>query len=234
MVTEDIKCFGIGESDLATLLKDVLGVYEWGCVAPYVGHYEVIVRVTAWDEDRSKAQTQLEQIKAEVSSRLGAYIFGYNEDSLEDYLINYLSMQGYKIATVESCTGGLVAATLVSGAGASACFEEGVVTYSNEAKTKYAGVSQTSLKQFGAVSEVVAREMAEGIKNAARADIGLSTTGIAGPGGGTTDKPVGLVYIGIALKDQTYVFELNLKGSRTEIREKTVKTLLFKLYQLLK
>ena len=111
---------------------------------------------------------------------------------------------------------------------------ESIVTYSNEAKQKYLAVKEATLSQYGAVSEQVAKEMAEGIKATSKAQVGLATTGIAGPEGGTAQKPVGLVYIGLALPEETYVYRLELIGTRQEIRAKATKALLYQLYQLIK
>ena len=152
--------------------------------------------------------------KNKVEKRLREYVIGYNEDKLEEQIMACLEKHHYTVATVESCTGGLLAGTLVSCSGISSYFEEGMVTYSNEAKTKLVGVSPATLASVGAVSKETAKEMAEGVRRVTGATIGLSTTGIAGPTGGTKEKPVGLVYIGLALPDQTYVHELRLKGTR--------------------
>ena len=137
------------------------------------------------------------------------------------------------ISSAESCTGGKVAAALIGYPGASAIYKEGFVTYSNEAKMKRLGVSEDTLSKYGAVSEQTAREMAEGMAKAANADIGLSTTGIAGPDGGTAEKPVGLVYIGVCIKGNTTVKKLNLSGGREEVRNSTVREILTLLDSLI-
>jgi len=138
--------------------------------------------------------------------------------SLEEQLIQILTEQRLTITTAESCTGGLVAGTLVNVAGASDVLNEGYITYSNEAKQRLVNVSEKTLEAYGAVSEQTAREMAIGAANAAGADVALSTTGIAGPGGGTAAKPVGLVYIGCYVKGNTEVIECRFHGSRMENR----------------
>ena len=232
METLDIRCFNISESELAEKINDLIGEYEWGSVATYVGNQEIIVRLHV-QGTKELVNEKVENYKNIIEARLEAYIIGYNEESLEEQLVGKLLANNLTVATVESCTGGLVAGTLVNCGGVSSCFEQGIVTYSNEAKMQYVGVKAETLAQFGAVSEETAREMAEGIRRMAKADIGLSTTGIAGPGGGTKEKPVGLVYIGIATKNGTDVWRLQLKGSRQAIRLRTVKTLLFNLYKKL-
>ena len=230
----DIKCFGMGESELAEKISPLLGEQEGANIATYINEGEVIVRITVHEKNDKKADERLLDLKNKIEQRLEPYIFGYNEDKLEENLMKCLSQRHMTVATVESCTGGLIAATLINYSGASACMNEGIVTYSNEAKMKYVDVQRETLQRVGAVSEETAREMAEGIRNKAQSDIGLSSTGIAGPTGGTPSKPVGLVYIGIATREATEVFKLQLNGSRQEVRQKTVKHILFQLYKKLK
>lgn len=230
----DIHCFGIGESELASRINHLLGDYEWGSVATYVGNYEVTVRITAYGKLEEEVRKHIVDIKNKVDKCLEDFVIGYNNERLEENVVKRLIEKDYVISVVESCTGGLLAATLINCNGVSSCFNESIVTYSNEAKMSYLGVKEETLQRVGAVSEETAREMAEGIRRRAKAQIGLSTTGIAGPGGGTPEKPVGLVYIGIALPEGTEVFKLQLSGSRQEVRDKTVKNILFQLYKKLK
>ena len=141
---------------------------------------------------------------------------------LEEQVIAKLREHQLKITTAESCTGGLIAATLVNVAGASYVLDEGYITYSNEAKRRLLGVEEEALKEYGAVSRQVAEQMAEGAARAAGADAALAATGIAGPDGGTKEKPVGLVYIGCYLKGRTVVTKNYFTGSRSEVRRQTV------------
>ena len=143
--------------------------------------------------------------------------------SLEESLVEKLAAEKLTITTAESCTGGLIAGTIVNVAGASDVLNEGYVTYSNEAKERLVGVSHETLEAYGAVSEQTAREMAEGAAKAAHADVALSSTGIAGPGGGTADKPVGLVYVGCCVFGKTKVMKCQFSGDRAENRADTVK-----------
>ncbi|MDC7278387.1 CinA family protein [Butyrivibrio fibrisolvens] len=141
-----------------------------------------------------------------------------------DSIISTLTAGGYSVATAESCTGGMIASTIVDVPGASDCFNEGYVTYSNEAKMKNLGVKDSTLMAYGAVSYETAMEMAKGVRKKAKADFGVSSTGIAGPGGGSPKKPVGLVYIGCAYgDDECIVKELRLKGDRTTVRTSATK-----------
>ena len=148
------------------------------------------------------------------------------EKSLEESVVELLAQKKMTVTTAESCTGGLSAGTLVNVAGASDVLNEGYVTYSNDAKERLVGVKHETLEEYGAVSEQTAREMAEGAAKAAGADAALSATGIAGPGGGTEEKPVGLVYIGCYVNGETTVKECRFEGSRMENRLHTVETAL--------
>lgn len=145
-----------------------------------------------------------------------------NEKSVENEVGELLIKNHLTVSTAESCTGGLLASTLINYPGISSCFMEGAVTYSNDAKVKRLNVNISTLEQYGAVSDETAREMAYGIAMAAGTDIGISTTGIAGPGGGTIEKPVGLVYIGLYINKNLISKQLNLSGTRQSIRRETV------------
>ncbi len=144
------------------------------------------------------------------------------QEAPEEAVVRLLKEQGLTVTTAESCTGGLIAGTLVNVAGASDVLGEAYVTYSNEAKQRLVGVLSGTLEQYGAVSAQTAREMASGAAKAAGADVGLSSTGIAGPGGGTEEKPVGLVYIGCSVRGEVQVRELHFHGTRMENRLHTV------------
>ena len=148
-------------------------------------------------------------------------------------IVASLSAKKLTVATAESCTGGLIASTIVDVPGASDCFNEGYVTYSNEAKMKNLGVLDETLMAHGAVSTETATEMAKGVKKRAKADFGLASTGIAGPGGGSPTKPVGLVYIACAYKDKCVVKELHLSGDRTSVRNHAANEALMLLSQCL-
>lgn len=146
--------------------------------------------------------------------------------NLEEKIVKTLLEHSYTITTAESCTGGLLAGRILNVSGASSVYKEGYITYSNEAKERLLGVSHETLEQFSAVSEQTAKEMAEGAANAANAEVSLSTTGIAGPGGGTLEKPVGLIYIGCYINGETYVQECRFEGSREENRNAAVESAL--------
>ena len=153
--------------------------------------------------------------------------------NLEEKVVKELMNRGYTVTTAESCTGGLLAGRILNVSGASEVYNEGHITYSNEAKERILGVYSETLKTYGAVSEEVASQMAVGAKNVANATIGLSTTGIAGPGGGTKEKPVGLVYVACAFEDQVFVEECRFCGSREENRNAAVEATLELLLKIL-
>ena len=154
--------------------------------------------------------------------------------TLEEKIVKELQNRGYTITTAESCTGGLLAGRIINVSGASAVYNEGHITYSNEAKERLLGVSHDTLEQYGAVSEQTAAEMAVGAAKAANANVGLSTTGIAGPGGGTPEKPVGLVYVGCAINGVVTVEECRFFGNREENRNSAVEAVLQLLSKKLK
>ena len=153
--------------------------------------------------------------------------------TLEEQVVELLTKKGLTIATAESCTGGAVASTLINVAGASAVFNEGFITYANEAKHKRLGVRIRTLKECGAVSNATAFEMAKGVCGATGADVGVSVTGIAGPDGGTDEKPVGLVYVGCCVNRKSKVVENHFSGSRSEIRQQGVEAALKLLIECL-
>lgn len=145
---------------------------------------------------------------------------------LEERVVKLLQEKKWKISTAESCTGGAVAAMLVNVPGASDVFDEGFITYSNKAKHKYLGVKKSTLKEHGAVSKKTAKEMCGGLCKATGAQVGVGITGIAGPGGGTPEKPVGLVYIGVCVNGEITVKKCLFSGSRSQVRLQSVQTAL--------
>ena len=231
--TVDVKVFGIAESLVAETLENKFGEKIWNNVATYVGDNEIIIRATKMSHSVEEARGYIRQFKKQIKECFENNIIGYNDEVIEEKVVKLLIEQGKKVATVESCTGGMLAEVLINCGGVSACFNEGIVTYSNDAKIKYVNVLPETLDKMGAVSLETAIQMAQGIRERSGADIGLSTTGIAGPGGGTKEKPVGLVYSAISTKEKTLVYRFNLSGSRRQIRERTVKNVLFNLLKIL-
>jgi nicotinamide-nucleotide amidase len=221
-----LRICGIGEGIMAEQISDIINKNTNPTVAPYAKDWEVTLRITAKANTEEEANRLILPVENEIRERLGTHIYGEGETSLEAVLCGLLIDNNLTIATAESCTGGLIASKLVDYPGVSSVFMEGVVTYSNNAKIKRLGVKPETLENFGAVSEETAKEMAEGIAETSGTNIGLSTTGIAGPGGGTAEKPVGLVYIGLYINGVTKVRKLELSGSREMIRRRTTITAL--------
>lgn len=218
--SKTLRIFGIGESLMAKKLDDIIKNSKNPTVAPYAKEYEVTLRITAKEKSEEKCDELIKNKVDEIKSLIGEYIYGEDETSLENVVAGLLCNKKLSISTAESCTGGMIAATLISYPGISEIFKEGVVTYSNESKIKRLGVKEETLSKFGAVSEETAREMVMGVAKSLNTDIAISSTGIAGPGGGTEDKPVGLVYIGIYIKGNVIIERLNLRGDRESIRRK--------------
>ena len=222
-VSRTLKIVGVGESQVETMLQDLIEAQENPTIAPYAKLTEVALRITASAKDETAAKELLAPMANEVYSRLGPHIYGEDEANLAEIVLELLREKGKTLAIAESCTGGLLTSAFVDIAGSSDVVMEGVVTYSNDAKTTRLGVGKDLLAAHGAVSPQVAAAMAKGVAQALGADVGISTTGIAGPGGGTDEKPVGLVYIGLFIKGkEAETKELRLIGDRNEIRARAV------------
>ncbi len=223
IVSKMLKICGVGESSVEEQVRDLIHQYTNPTIATYAKTGEVHIRVTAKAETEGDARKLLKPVVRELKYRFGKNIYTTDEDKeLEDIIVDLLKEQNLSITTVESCTGGLLSGRLVNVPGVSDIFKQGFVTYSNKAKRKLLGVKKDTLSVNGAVSEKTAKEMAKGAMMMTGADVALSVTGIAGPDGGSAEKPVGLVYIACNLKGKTTVRELHLSGSRKKIRESAV------------
>jgi nicotinamide-nucleotide amidase len=184
----------------------------------------VRLRITTRAATQEEAEEKIAPVEKEILSRLGDYYFGEDDETLESAVGRLLKERGESLALAESCTGGLLAKRLTDIAGSSAYFKEGLITYSNGSKERWLGVPHEMLLEHGAVSEPVARKMAEGVRKISGADYGLSVTGIAGPDGGTEEKPVGLVFVGLSDEKGTFAEKLDLSAwarSREAIRERS-------------
>jgi len=217
-----LRIFGMGESTLEHTLKDLIEAQTNPTIAPYALLSEVTLRITARCKDEEEGESLIAPVIAEIKSRIGDVIYSFNDEPLEKVCANLLTEHHKTLAVAESCTGGMIASTLVGIPGSSKWFLEGAVTYSNEAKMRRLGVSEATLRQYGAVSYQTAIEMAEGMRRTSGSDYAIATTGIAGPDGGTKEKPVGLVYIAIAAPDGTEVKEFYFTGDRSRIRHSTM------------
>jgi len=221
-VSKTLHLVGIGESAMETEIKDLLDVQTNPTIAPYAKTGECTLRITAKAVDEAEAARIIAPVADELCRRFGTKIYGEDDTNLAETLVRLLTAKGMTIAMAESCTGGLLTSAIADVPGASAVLVEGAVTYANAAKMNRLGVKEETLAQHGAVSRETAAEMAEGIAKTSGADVGVSTTGIAGPDGGTAEKPVGLVYVGLYFRGKAEVIELRLSGNRRKIRERTV------------
>lgn len=220
LVSKVLRVVGVGESSAEKMIEDILDNQTNPTVAPYAKDGEMIFRITAKANTKEEGLTLMKPMEDAIRSRLGNNIYGEGDTTLEYVLGEMLVNKKLTIATAESCTGGMVASSLINYPGISSVLMEGAVTYSNDAKINRLGVKAETLDKYGAVSSEVAAEMAIGIAKAAGTKIGISTTGIAGPDGGSEEKPVGLVYIGIYMNGQVKTEMLKLSGDRQKIRER--------------
>ena len=207
IVSHNIRTFGIGESSMAERVNDLFDAQN-PTVAPYAKDGEALLRVTAMAMTKEDAESLCEPVIEEIKKRLDAYVYGVDYNCIEEAAVAILKEHHLKVATAESCTGGLIAKRITDVPGASEVFECGIISYANEIKHKVLGVSEDDLNKYGAVSEPVAKQMAQGALKVSGADIAVSVTGIAGPDSDSTDKPVGLVYIGLADKENVWVREI--------------------------
>lgn len=207
IVSHNIRTFGIGESSMAERVNDLFDARN-PTVAPYAKDGEALLRVTAMAMTKEDAESLCEPVIEEIKKRLDAYVYGVDYNCIEEAAVAMLKEHHLKVATAESCTGGLIAKRITDVPGASEVFECGIISYANEIKHKVLGVSEDDLNKYGAVSDPVAKQMAQGALKVSGADIAVSVTGIAGPDSDSTDKPVGLVYIGLADKENVWVREI--------------------------
>lgn len=226
IVSEVLRVFGIGESSAEKKLQDLIDNGKNPTIAPYAKEGEVIFRITAKAKSEEEAKKLINPLKDEVYSRLGDAVYNTGDTTLQDTVAKMLVNKDMTIGVSESCTGGLLSSKLIEYPGISKVFLEGAVTYSNEAKMRTLNVKKETLKKFGAVSHETAKEMAEGIAKRAGARIGVSTTGIAGPTGGTEEKPVGLVYFGIYVDGEVKSYKHIFTGDRNSVRNRASMTAL--------
>ena len=221
-----LNCFGIGESDLAERLGDLMRRDRNPLINCTVHFGVITLHIMAAGPDQQQAEDLAQADEAALRDLLRELIFGVEQETLAAVVVQGLTEAGRTLAVAESCTGGWIGKMLTDIPGASRIFTQGWTTYTNEAKARQLGVSSVLLEQYGAVSEPVARAMACGARLRAATDVAIATTGIAGPEGGTPDKPVGLVYIALATEDDVKVQECRFKGGREMIRWRTTQTAL--------
>lgn len=216
--SKTLRIVGVGESKVQEMLQHIFDTQDNPTVAPYAKDGEVHLRITAKCKEDIEADELLKNMDKQIHDILGDNIYGYDDESLEYIVYKLLKEKHMTVAFAESCTGGMISGRMTNVSGVSAVFMDGIVTYSNEAKMKFLNVKEETLNKFGAVSSETAIEMAAGIKRVSGTDVGVSVTGIAGPDGGSAEKPVGLFYIGIALGDKVEAHRFLFPSSREKIR----------------
>ncbi|MDO5422895.1 MAG: competence/damage-inducible protein A [Eubacteriales bacterium] len=218
-----VKICGLGESYVETQIADLIEKQSNPTIATYAKTGEVHLRVTAKASDEKEAKKLIKPMVKELKNRFGNNIYTTDEAvSLEETIVNLLKEKQLTLTTAESCTGGMLAARLTNVPGVSEVYKQGFVTYSNRAKRKLLDVKKNTLKDYGAVSDKTAKEMAKNGAFITGTDVCVSITGIAGPDGGTPEKPVGLVYIACCYNNRITVNEYHFKGGRAKIRENAV------------
>ena len=217
IASHSVHVYGRGEAPVAQMIEDLMEQSN-PTVAPYAKEGEMFVRVTAKAATKEEADAMCVPVVEELKKRIGNFVYGVDVETLEELVVSELKKAGKKLATAESCTGGMLAKRITDIPGSSAVFETGCVTYANCVKERLLGVPHETLVTYGAVSEQTACAMAEGIVRASGADIGVGITGIAGPDGGTEEKPVGLVYIALSDGKNTWVAKRQPMG-RLKSRE---------------
>ena len=223
ILSQMVKICGFGESKVEEMILDLIDKQTNPTLATYAKQGEVHLRVTARAATEEEAKKLLKPMVKEIKKRFGEAVYTTDEkETLTDVVVKLLKKHELTVTTAESCTGGLLAGTLVGVPGVSEVFREGFVTYSNKAKRKLLDVSKSTLKKYGAVSAQTAKEMAKGGVFSTDADICVAITGLAGPDGATPEKPIGLVYIACYMNDKVHVEEFRFKGDRQKIRERSV------------
>ena len=216
-----IRFFGIGESMLETQLLDLIDNQTDPTLATYAKEGECSLRIASKRATEEEAEHAVDEMLEMVKERVGHYIYSCDDEELAQVVADRLMEQGLTLSSAESCTGGMIAARIINVPGVSECYKAGLVTYSNKAKRKFLGVRKSTLDKYGAVSSKTASEMAKGAALLMKSDVAVAVTGIAGPDGGTEEKPVGLVYLGCSIKGEVTVKEYHFSGTRSQIREAT-------------
>jgi len=216
--TRVLRVAGIGESAVDEKIAPIYTKYENPQTTILFNSSEIEIHLRAHGRTEADADALLDDLSLKIEKELGNAAFSFRGETMEEVVGRRLAMTEFTVAVAESCTGGLISQRLTNVPGSSKYFIEGVVTYSNDSKVRLLGVDKKIIKEFGAVSQQVARDMARGVRHKAKADFGLAVTGIAGPGGGTEEKPVGLVYIALADDAHTEHRKLTIPGDRELIR----------------
>ena len=225
---------GIGESDLAEMIGHIMDISDNPRIAPYAKLGSVNIRVTAITGTKEEGKKQIEETTALLMPFLEPYCYSYEDKSLEEVVVQMIKEKNQTIAIAESCTGGLLSSRIINVPGVSRVYRNGFVTYSNGSKETWLKVPHALMVKEGAVSEAVAIAMAEGVAKVSDASIGVGITGIAGPDGGTPEKPVGMVCIGFTINGKSSANTFYFNGNRKKIRDYSVQYALTTLYSLLR
>ncbi|MBF0440394.1 MAG: competence/damage-inducible protein A [Oligoflexales bacterium] len=233
-VSKYLKIFGIGESALETELIDLIKNQTNPTIATYAGNYEVTLRVTARAASEEEAEALIKPVIEQIDNKIGRFIYSKENKSIEETIAHLLIRNNITLSIAESCTGGLIASKLTNVPGISAVFDRAIVSYSNRSKIENLNVRQETIEKHGAVSEETAIEMASGILSISGTSIGLSITGIAGPEGGSMEKPVGLVYIAVTDGEKCECKKLTLSGDRDRIRNLSTMQAFYMLWKFIR
>lgn len=231
--TRVLHTINIAESEIDYRIEDLFRTLENPKIAVLAHDYRCDVKIMAKAPSREAAAALIEPVQADVLTRLKGHVYGSDDSTLPAAIHELLQRNSKTLAAAESCTGGLICAELTSVAGSSLSFTGGVVAYDNSVKMQQLGVRESTLNRVGAVSEETAIEMAQGVRARLNADVGIATTGIAGPNGGTPEKPVGLVWLALASENGTRAHKLQLAGDRTAIQRRATVAALGALWTFL-
>ncbi|MBS5144643.1 MAG: competence/damage-inducible protein A [Butyricicoccus pullicaecorum] len=233
IVSRNIRVFGLGESAMEEILHDKMAEMTNPTIAPYAKTSECFARVTAKADTPEQAEQMLAPVVSQIVDTLGEYVYGVDVDSLEQVVGQLMVEKGMTLSVAESCTGGLLSKRITDLPGASAYYKGGICSYANEIKMNILGVSKQTLETLGAVSPEVAEQMAVGVARCMNTDVGVGITGIAGPDGGSEQKPVGLVYISVWSRGKQQTREIRVSLGRDRVRNHAASTALDMIRRIL-
>ena len=233
MHSKYLSVYDLGESAAEERLMDLIENQSNPTIATYAGDGKVLLRVTSSGLSEADNISKVDEMVQEIEKRIGKHIVSHKGEDIDQVILSLLKSKGLTIAIAESCTGGKLTSALVKHSGASDVVDSGIVTYSNASKIRETAVKSETLQTYGAVSHQTCKEMVKGIMAKTGASVGISITGIAGPTGGTAEKPVGLVYIGIGVNDEIYTIENHFTGNRENVQDRAVIKALKLLYDYL-
>lgn len=233
VIKKSINITDIGESQVEMELRDLINSDPEIYIATFAKGNEVEIKLIGKSHDKISLENKLNHYIKIIEEKFNDYIYGYDNIPIEEIVFNILKEKNYKIGFAESCTGGLISSTLCRIPGASNVFDRGIVSYSIKSKIEELGINSSIIEEFGVVSKETAIEMAKGLLKRNDIDIALSITGLAGPDGGTEEKPVGLVYICISNREKIVPIKCNFSGNRKAIQDKAVKKAFFELRKFL-